>query len=467
MSLSIAAGARYVEKRKLFQFLGLAAGFSLAALLFALFGFKLAAAELAAFLLLALGFLDYPKFLLSAVFIRSALDAFTNTGLPLGPLNLNPAGLLGLLLIFFTGIHGFNNKEILRFPVAKGFLLFLLFSTPALFSAFWNFGAEGAVAVKEFIRLASLFCLLVSLLAFFKTPKETKKLFYVSLASLVVPLGVGFYQVLTGTGDTFSTAGQNRIFGTLFHPNTFALYLSVFLAVALAWHKVAPTFRKKVLLGILLAAQFLTFSLSGLAATAAVFGMHFWAHKNFKILLLGTVLFTIPLALSANWKTRFEQVAGMKLTEEIQTGEISNSFSWRVLHWYVLLQYAKEHPVTGWGLLTTEKITPWKTPEGQGYAAHNDFVRLFLESGLVGLTGYFIFLFHTGRWIFRRKEEAGPKAEGRLAPVLKAVFAVLILLSAGAAEPLVHTPFVYYFLTFIALAKAGFAFPLTPARNGR
>ncbi len=438
--------------------MGLAAGFSLAAWLFALFGVKPALAGLAFLLLLTLGFLDYPKFLFLAVVLRSALDAFTNIGLPFGPLNLNPAGLLGLLLVFFTAVHCFSKKEASQFPVTKGFLVFLLLSIPAVLAAFWHFGVEGAVAVKEFIRLASLFCLLISLLVFFKTQEETKKLFYAALASLAVPLGVGFYQAVTGTGDAVSTAGQNRIFGTLFHPNTFALYLSVFIAATLLWHRHAPSASKKLLLALLLSAQFLTFSLSGLVATAVVFGLLFWKKRNVKLLLLGAALFAIPLVVSANWKTRFEQITQMKLTEEIQTGEISNSFSWRVLHWYVLFQYAREHPVFGWGLLTTEKITPWKTAAGQGYAAHNDMVRLFLESGLVGLSGYFLFLFCTGRWIFRKNKATASDADDGVAPALKAIFVVFVLLSAGAAEPLVHTAFIYYFLTFIVLEKNGFAF---------
>ncbi len=464
MNTSIAASPKLASPKKFFQFLGLTAGFSLLAWLTALFGLKPAVAGLALFLLLTLGFLDYPKFLLLAVVIRSALDAFTNTGLPLGPLNLNPAGLLGLSLVFFTAVHCFSKKETFQFPVAKSFFLFLLLSIPAVLAAFWYFGAEGAVAVKEFIRLASLFCLLTSLLAFFKTPEETKKLFYAAIASLIIPLGAGFYQAASGTGDLFSTKGQNRIFGTLFHPNTFALYLSVFIAATLAWHKNAPSASKKLFLALLLAAQFLTFSLSGFAATAAVFGLYFWKNRNFKFFLFGLALFGLPLLASANWKTRFEQIAQMKLTEEIQTGEISNSFSWRVLHWYVLFQYAKEHPVFGWGLLSAEKVTPWKTEWGQGYAAHNDLVRLFLESGLVGLFGYFLFLFYTGRWIFRKSKTMDSGADEGVGAALKAVFVVFVLLSFGAAEPLVHTAFVYYFLTFIVLEKTGFTFQALKAK---
>jgi O-antigen ligase len=227
----------------------------------------------------------------------------------------------------------------------------------------------------------------------------------------------------------------------------------------LYWHRQAPSLGKKLLLGLLLAAAYLTFSLTGLAALTVIFFFYFKETKNFRAITLGALIL-VGVLLSANWRERFEQLSQMNLAAEIQTGEISNSFSWRVLHWYVLFQHAREHPITGWGLLTTEKITPWKTGTGQGYAAHNDAVRIFLEAGIVGLIGYLIFLFSAGRWIFRSPKGAKP---GRLRPALKAVFASLLVLSFGAAEPLVHTAFVYYFFAFLALEKNGFEFGMLKA----
>ncbi len=444
-------------------FLLLTAGFAVLSLLFHLTGPQAAVAILAFLTFGAVGFLDYPKFLLLAVFLRSALDAFFDTTLPLGPLNLNPAGVVGLSLIFFTFFHLYPNRKLFNFPICKGLLVFLFLLIPSVLSAFIHFGSGGAVAIKEFIRLASLLALLASLLVFFKTPADMRKLFWAAAASLAVPLTVGFYQAATGTGNTFSTAGQNRIFGTLFHPNTLALYLLVFIAIALAWHKNQPSLSKKFLLGTLLTAQFLTYSMTGLVATALVFAIYIYQSKNRRILWAGLLIFLLPL-FSQNWQARFQQINQMNLTEEIRSGEISNSFSWRVLHWYVLLNYAKEHPVTGWGLLTTEKITPWKTEEGQGYAAHNDLVRIFLESGLLGLCGYFAFLLFTGRWIFKVKSPEGQT--GDLRPALKAIFISFLILSAGASEPLIHTAFVYYFFAFVALEKNGFFFQhlkLSPA----
>lgn len=446
---------------KLFQFLLLATLFAAVALSVNAFGPKTAFGVLGFLTFAGLGFLDFPKFLLSAIVIRSALDGLQETAIPLGPLQLNPAGAFGLLLIFLSALHLSRRKTEWAFAPVRGFLLFLLFLLPSVGAAFAHFGAGGAVAAKEFIRLCSLLALLISLLSCFRTPEETKKLFRAALASLIIPLSAGFYQAAAGAGNTVSTEGQNRIFGTLFHPNAFSLYLSVFTAVALAWHKSSPSFYKKLLLGGLLAGMFLTYSMGALVSLGIVFTVHFWSERKLRILLLALPIFMLPALtfFSDNWQLRLRQISQMRLGEEIKAQEISNSFSWRVLHWYVLFQLAREHPITGWGLLTTEKVTPWKTEEGQGFAAHNDAVRLFLETGLVGIFGYALFLFYAGRWILQRPRARGKKGGGGgLTVALKGIFLNLLVLSLGAEEPLIHTAFVYYFFAFLALEQNGFRF---------
>jgi O-antigen ligase len=458
MSASLPASRKFPVGIELLRFLGLTAGFSLAAWLSFQFGPETVLAVPFLLAVLALGFLDYPKFLLLAVFIRSTLDAFANSDLSFGPLQLKPAGLLGLSLIFFTVIHGPKIKEALKFWVVKGFFIFLLFSAPAVWTAYLHFGTEGLDSVREMIRLGSVFCLLISLLTIFQTPMELRKLFAASMASLAIPLTVGFYQAVTGTGDTLATVGQNRIFGTLGYPNVFAEYLSVFLAVSLAWHRNSPSLSKKVLIALLLGVLFLTYSVGGLVAAALIIALHFWRTKNFKLLFVGAAFFAIFAFASTNWQTRFEQLAQMELKEEIQTGQITNSFSWRVLHWYILWQHAKEHPIMGWGYLTTEKISPWKTEQGQGYNAHNEFLRLFLETGVVGLFGYFIFLFCTGRWLFNESGGQDTVQATGLSPALKAIFLTHLIISAGAEQRPLHTDYGFYFLTFIALAKNSFSF---------
>ena len=178
---ALALRLKPVTQRNFFQFLLFSAFAGAAALFIHSFGAPTAAGLLVFATLIALGFFDFKKFLLSALLIRSALDGLQEVSIPLGPLNLNPAGAFGLLLIFFSALHLSRHRKELVFPVVKGFLVFLLFLLPAVWAAFAHFGGGGMVAVKEFLRLLSLLALLISLLSFFREPREMKKLFWAAL----------------------------------------------------------------------------------------------------------------------------------------------------------------------------------------------------------------------------------------------------------------------------------------------
>jgi O-antigen ligase len=76
-----------------------------------------------------------------------------------------------------------------------------------------------------------------------------------------------------------------------------------------------------------------------------------------------------------------------------------NSLVWRVGYWTQVLPLADSNPITGIGLnMTQYETTAAKQP-------HNDFIRAYVETGLVGLGAYVVMLFsllRTGRRAVRR-----------------------------------------------------------------
>ena len=72
--------------------------------------------------------------------------------------------------------------------------------------------------------------------------------------------------------------------------------------------------------------------------------------------------------------TAEEQVAGRP--------ETGNSLQWRINYWTKVLPLANQNPVTGIGLnMTQYQTSAAKQP-------HNDFIRAYVETGLVGLAAY-------------------------------------------------------------------------------
>ena len=64
-------------------------------------------------------------------------------------------------------------------------------------------------------------------------PDRVKQLLASVLGSAVIPMAVGCYQALTGSGDTSSTPGFNRVLGTAVTPVAFASYL-IIIAIVVA-----------------------------------------------------------------------------------------------------------------------------------------------------------------------------------------------------------------------------------------
>ncbi len=63
-----------------------------------------------------------------------------------------------------------------------------------------------------------------------------------------------------------------------------------------------------------------------------------------------------------------------------------NSLAWRIGYWTEVLPLANSNPVTGIGLNSTQLITD------EAKQPHNDFIRAYVETGLLGLGAYLAML---------------------------------------------------------------------------
>jgi O-antigen ligase len=190
----------------------------------------------------------------------------------------------------------------------------------------------------------------------------------VVLLSSLVPLALGLFQLVTNTGDHF-TPGYNRIFATFAHPSIYAFYLLTILPVALAfifyssrgWPKVGAC----VLVALIPVGVIMTFTRDawvGMLVTVLVIAAAKKPAIFFPVLimLVGAYLFspTIQARLS-------------------DVGSDSSTFAWRLDQWQEAI-----------GLMA-----PWQLPFGigsggvkilTGEAAHNDYVRVLSEWGILG-----------------------------------------------------------------------------------
>ncbi len=325
-------------------------------------------------------------FLLGLALIRPSLDILSKVefqiyyNLPI----INPNAIIGGLVFFILSIFFFINiKKIYSTPLFYPILLFVGLS---FFSIFYSI--EIFTSIREFIRIATIFLL------YFLTYKliENKKDFYlllkIILISYVLPAIVALIQFVGGWGMSDDFGGFQRIYGTFTHPNLFAFYtffiLGLILSILLAsWKNKSLIFNKKILLisiGISTFLLFATYTRSALACLV-FFVLIFGFLKYRRMLLIGLILFLVTYFLSNIFRERIWDLISL---------DPYGSIVWRFRLWRDILPLSLWQPWLGYGIGTFERLTEFYRGFSWGsLEAHNDYLKIFVENGILGLTAYF------------------------------------------------------------------------------
>ncbi len=378
-------------------------------------------------------------FFLFLLILRSSLDIFTDVGVNVGPMNLNIPSMASIFILLPAGFY-FILRGGFQLPViGKFFNFWLLFLAFSVLISFYIFGLEGAAALREWVRLVTIFVIFV--LAYNLIEKKDFSRFLNAVFwSLPIPLSFGMHQLITGSGGEY--AGVVRIAGTFAHPNPFAFYLVLFIALTFWKWQFSE---KKVFWTALLLVQLLlltaTLTLAGFIMFAVLFaGILMKTNKRAKVLvLLSGVLFAVVLVNTDAFQERVERVRLINFQEAAREDKVVDSFTWRIVNWKGLLVLWQERPLLGYGLNSATVINPLKNLRGEGFTPHNDYVNYTVETGLVGLLMYLIFLLALGLSIYRGYLLAEDREIKSLMYMLFVVFAALQIgsfssdVSAGTA----------------------------------
>src|SRR5205823_161872 len=109
-------------------------------------------------------------------------------------------------------------------------------------------------------------------------------------------------------------------------------------------------------------------------------------------------------------------------TETRASGTAGNSLIWRVEYWRQALALGGD-PVTGIGLGAVSTLT------NQAKEPHNDFIRAFVETGVIGLAAYLWLLFEMIALARRSIRRAAPGFPGAVAAGFAGSLAAFVLLS--------------------------------------
>jgi len=383
------------------------------------------------------------------------LSIFNLTELEVTPVS----GILGLSIIFLFIIAVVNNRGSLNTKVSNLEFSIIIFLLLTIFVFIINF-VDGSIwlnyFLKEFLRVTSIFCFYYIVKIFFVNNDDfnlfLKFLLFISIFSSLF----GVYQLIFKS--KIFGGELERIYGTAAHANSFALLLIFFSAILFYFIFTGAKKISKIFLFLYLLLLFILLIFTYSRAALIFFILfvffvyiRFYRKKIFIIISVALVIillfgiFTFPL-----YKERLQILTKMDeaiygifvLNENI----VPSSFSWRLINYKGLLDAYVEKPLFGYGLGSAYKLSPW----GDNIYAHSDYIKMLVETGIIGFSG---FLFVLGiLWYFLfKKSKLSFRFEHKLFSYLVLCFFTVYIFASFFTNYFMDTFFQYLFWSQIAL----------------
>lgn len=333
-----------------------------------------ASSVIGAFVLLAL--VDTRVAVLALLLVRATLDVTSTVPLisSAGSSSVNANALTSLLVIALGSAHiALNRVNLRKMPLVTPFAAFVVITFLAI-----AWAPDKNLAAQDWLRGLSSLILFILVVDLMRTSADRRWVIRAILLSSVVPLLVGVYQLFTGTGN-HDTPGFNRIYGTLAHPSPYAFYILQLLPLAVVF--LLHTRNRIGRLGLMAMVPLMLFTIYATQTRGAWIGVLVMAMVLMWLRARWTLIF-IPLILGAAFfalPSVRQRVSGINSGECVSETDCKSSVLWRQKQWEAALRSASPIKVAtvGAGLRDVDVTL--------GQFTHNEYVRLLVETGVLGL----------------------------------------------------------------------------------
>ena len=305
---------------------------------------------------------------------------------------------------------------------------------------------SSALELLRVFATVMMFIVLEQLLA---DHSAIKRIMVAIYCAMLFPLLFTAYGLASGHARTDSKGGYTRIAGTFQSSNDFGRFLMFMLIMAAAIYPyLNRRWRKLLFLLMIPSYGFLVLTYTRTALLGTVFGLVVVGIMQSKRLLLtlGVVAVCAVVAVPS-LSSRFSSL-GNSATAPGVTGPSGNSLAWRLSYWSQVLPLANSNPVTGIGI----NMTQYNTDAAK--QPHNDFIRAYVEMGILGFGAYVTMLVSLLA-LGRRAARAGPR--GTLDRGIGVGFlgcAVAFVAVSAAANVMSNVVTLWYLFAFAAAASA-------------
>jgi O-antigen ligase len=284
------------------------------------------------------------------------------------------------------------------------------------------------LSAKELLKWAEMLFAYMMVLRLVRSPREVPRLFILLLAAGVAEALTGLAQGVLHGGGAFHAAGVLRAAGTFDQPNPFAGFLNMSLPFSFAILLLGlPRFDKVARWTALLVGVAVLISLSRgawLATLAATITMVWMTRPSWRPqIILGLwavgllVVFSAAGVLPAAIGDQIAGLFGLSNVDVVNPTPANWSAAERLAHWEAGLGMFFAHPLLGVGIGNYDSAYPafqvapvWIYPLGH---AHNYYINIAAEAGIVGLAAYLFFLASTF-WLCLRLWRSATTPWGRV-----------------------------------------------------
>lgn len=255
--------------------------------------------------------------------------------------------------------------------------------------------------ITELLRFSSIVVIFIIASHVAKErPHALTRLTPVIAAAMAIPLLVAFWQLLTASGLSWGGL-DNRVFGTFGHPNVLAFYLVCTVNLLIIAQVGRRPHEKSLLYPWLIAAGLIALLFTytrgaylGFAVVQLIIGLAYYRRVTIIVLtsLVGLMIgWQVVNTISIN--TFNYNLNDIAILERLTTrDEEADSIDWRLQVLTTMAPKTLQSPLLGYGLgnfVTLRQqgdIGFFDDPE-----AHDDYLRLAIEVGFVGLGLYLLF----------------------------------------------------------------------------
>ncbi len=364
--------------------------------------------------------------LLVLIFLRPIFDRLgTEKFFQMSGFSLNYNSILGILALI-GGTYAFLSyrKGRKALPAKFTFAAFLAF---VVLSVFWS--PEVGPAAEECLRIASIFAIGFSAFSFTTSKARLYRLLKVIVGSAVVPLFVALVQAFNGQGVVIYGEYFRRAYGTFFYPNSLAFFLVLVGALSLfllgkqqrSFAKIAYAAYCGLIFFVLIETYTRGAWLAFLLFAAALGFLRFRKAFGIGTIILLLTYFLVPIPVI---KERISDIVSL---------EPFSSLMWRLHLWQKMVPFFFQKPLAGYGLNSFQFLS--RQLHGLSLApvpeAHNDYLRLLIETGIIGLVLYLNIYMRMLVFYFKQYMNQKDKDLKSLNLVTALIIIVFLLASGG------------------------------------